>query len=335
MPDPAPLDLEPVVCDYCGSDVADVLLTGADRLCGLPGTFTVVRCRGCGLARTNPRPTPESLARVYPPGYDPHVAAARKPPKPPRGLLRWALTNRLGYPLDGRAPAPVRALLGVPARLALRSRRGMAYPPYAGQGRLLDFGCGAGAFVARMRVAGWDAEGMDLSPEAARVAREAGLTVHESTLPGADLSPASYDAVTLWHALEHVPSPLATLRAVRDLLRPGGWMLAGGPRIDALAARWFGSAWFGYDLPRHLTHFTTETLARHIEKAGLEVVHVRSRSRPGFLRHSFAQAADETGRGVHRWLARSRLVPGLLGWVELLARRTDEVLVLARRPAGD
>jgi len=329
MPSPD-WQLEEVPCDYCGSREADVRITGRDRAHGLPGEFRVVECRRCGLARTSPRPTLESLASAYPEEYPEHQSdggAAR----PPRGLLRWALINWRGYPFGCRAPAAVRGLLWPVAAVTLDRRRALGYVPYRVDGRLLDFGCGVGRYVGRMKAAGWRAEGIDVSPEAVRLGRQAGLLLHHGTLPGADLPAESFDVVTMWQALEHVPSPKATLEAVGRLLRPGGRLVVVCPRLDSLDARWFGSCWFALELPRHLTHFTAATLRRHLEATGFEVERVRSVRRPAVLRRSFAQLADETGSALHRRLARSRLASGLMSWISLFAGRTGQMMVVARR----
>jgi len=329
MPD-GDWQLEDVPCDYCGSRDADVLIAGRDRAHGLPGEFNVVRCRECGLSRTNPRPTLASLAKAYPEAYPEHQAAARET-RPPRGLLRRALVNRLDYPLGRRAGRLLRALLLPLTAAVLARRRAAGYLPFTGQGRLLDFGCGVGRYVGRMAAAGWRAEGLDISAEAVRLGREAGLTLHQGTLPGSRLPAESYDAVTMWQALEHVPSPKATLAAVARLLRPGGRVAVICPRFGSLDAEWFGSCWFALELPRHLWHFTEATLRRHLEATGFEVERVRSIRRPAILRRSFAQLAGETGKRLHRRLARSRLVTGAMSWMTFLRRRTGQMMVVARR----
>jgi len=323
--------LEEAPCDWCGSREADVLVRGRDRAHGLPGEFAVVRCHECGLARTHPRPTPDSLASAYPEAYPEH-RSGRPGGRPPRGLRRWALVNGRGYPLGRPWPAPLRALAQPLAALALAGRRCHVYVPYQGGGRMLDFGCGTGRYVAQMAEAGWQAEGIDTGPEAVRRGREAGLTLHLGTLPGADLPAESFDAVTMWQALEHVPSPKATLLAARRLLRAGGRLVVVCPRLDSLAARWFGTYWFAWELPRHLWHFTSATLGRHVVGAGFEVLRVRSVRRPAILRRSFAHLAAETGRPIHRALARSRLVPGAMSWIGRLAGRSGQMMLEARRP---
>jgi SAM-dependent methyltransferase len=324
------LQLEEVPCDFCGATAADLLLVGRDRMCGVPGMFHVVTCRQCGLARTNPRPTLATLGRAYTSDYVCHQESTM-PSGAPQGFLRWALVNYGGYPLGRRAPALVRWLAWLPASARLRNRKLVYYLPYEGQGRLLDFGCGVGRYVALMSAAGWKAEGIDLSAAAVKTGRDAGLTLHEGTLPGTALPEASYDLVMMCHALEHVPSPMATLKAVRPLLGPGGRLVVVCPLIDSLASQWLGAAWFGIDVPRHLTHFTQVTLRRHLEAAGFVVERAQPIRRPVWLRRSFEYLADDTGRAIHRRLAKSRLVARLASHWELLLGRTDEVLFVARR----
>lgn len=323
-----PWEFEEVPCDFCGSSEAEPIYEGFDRLHGLPGRFRVVRCKSCGLARTSPRPTPASLGTAYPVGYEPHSGQLTLG-KPPRGLLRRALINRRGYPLGNSSAF---GLLTWPLEAAaLRRRRAVGYLPWTGEGRLLDFGCGKGGYVAQMAAAGWQAEGLDMSDEAVANGRAAGLMIHQGTLPGTEFAAGSYDAVSMWHALEHVPSPQATLGAINRLLSPGGRLLVAVPRLDSLACRIIGSAWYGLDLPRHLTHFTDETLRRSLEKAGFYVEDMHSIRRPGLLRHSYEQLAAETGRPAHSRMAKSRILVGLLTHVARITGKTQQMVCIARK----
>jgi 2-polyprenyl-3-methyl-5-hydroxy-6-metoxy-1,4-benzoquinol methylase len=320
---------EGVPCDYCGSTDADLLLTGRDWLHGLPGEFRVVACRRCGLARTSPRPTLESLPTAYPEDYvafgAPCIGVLA-----PRGLLRWALVNYRGYPLGRPWPALLRMLAAPLGGLFFRHRQRIGYFHWAGEGRLLDFGCGTGKYLAAMAAAGWKAEGLDLSPDAVRICREAGLTAHQGTLPGAHLPPQSYDVITLWHALEHVPSPRATLEAVRPLLRPGGRLIIDCPRFDSRSARRYGTYWYALDVPRHLTHFTREHLARHLASCGYTVKRFLSVRRPTFIRQSLLRRAEATGRRTHRFQAEWRFWPRLLSHRDVLLGNTDEMICIAQ-----
>ena len=325
-----PLELRDVPCDFCGSAEADLVMTGRDRFCGLPGEFRVVACRRCGLTRTNPQPTIATIGAAYPEGYTLHREELR-PAGEPAGLVRWALVNLRGYPLGRRSPAPLRWLLWPRAALALRNRRNVGYLAYEGGGRLLDYGCGIGKYVAEMAAAGWRAEGMDLVPQAVAAGRAAGLDLRVGTMPGTAIESERYDLVTMWHVLEHVPSPRATLEAIRGILRPGGRVALVCPLSDSLAARLFGPAWYGLDLPRHLTHFTRATLRRHLEAAGLAVERERCIRRPTFFTRSYGYLSEDTGRPLHRRLARSHFAARLASHLALAAGRTDEALFVARR----
>jgi SAM-dependent methyltransferase len=320
--------LEPAPCDYCGSHDAQELFRGPDRLHGLPGEFGVVACRQCGLVRTSPRPTLESLGAAYPQEYRPYARGPETPPAP-KGLLRWALVNCLGYPLGDRAGAMVRVLMSPIAAWVLAQPKNQGYLPYVGGGRLLDFGCGAGGYVARMAAAGWDAQGMDMSPEVVQAARAAGLTVQQGTLPGAQLPEASFDTVTLWQVIEHMPSPKATLLAVHRLLRPGGQLLVVCPDLESSPARKFQGYWYGLDLPRHLTHFSRATLRRHVEAAGFEVMRMLSRARPAWVRKSWGYLAADAPRWRYRFLSRSRLWVGLGSRIAHLTGRGGEIFCVA------
>ena len=83
-----------------------------------------------------------------------------------------------------------------------------------------------------------------------------------------------FDAVTMWHVLEHLPDPLgAVVRAV-DLMRPGGRLVISVPNVDSLQARFGGERWFHLDLPRHLFHFGPRSPSALVERAGLRVVRI-------------------------------------------------------------
>ncbi len=324
------LRLIPVPCDFCGATAAETVLTGRDRLLSLPGEFPVVRCLSCGLSRTDPQPTPETLGAAYPEGYEIHDAGVVIPAAP-AGFLRFALVNFRGYP-PGDPSGWLSRLVHAPrAKRLLAHRRMVGYVPYRGQGRLLDLGCGSGRYVARMGAAGWLAEGLDAVPRAVAEGRAKGLSLSVGTLPGTEIEAGSFDVVTMWHVLEHVPSPLATLRAVRDVLKPGGVLHLVCPLFDSLAAKWTGAAWYGLDVPRHLTHFTRKTLTRHLTEAGFATTGVRPFRRPAFLSRSFRALAEDTARPLHHFLGRSHVSSRVLSHLSALLGRTDEALFTAVR----
>lgn len=293
--------MEFVDCLQCGGGDHETVLIASDPVTGIGGHFRIVRCRDCGLAFTNPRPTVESIGRFYPDDYAPHQQREGRPTLRQRlheRLEQAVLCSSFGYPPAANLGTKA---LGVLGRFVIRgSRQRQTWIPFRSPGRLLDFGCGAGEFLRKMSRFGWRVEGLDISAETARrVSAAAGRPVHVGTLPHPDLEPASFDAVTLWNSLEHVHDPRATVRAAAELLRPGGLLVVGLQNFDSLSAKLFREHWDAIDLPRHLTHFTPATLRTLLESEGLRVQSLDQIERVGWIRHSARRqraASDGTWR---------------------------------------
>jgi 2-polyprenyl-3-methyl-5-hydroxy-6-metoxy-1,4-benzoquinol methylase len=132
--------------------------------------------------------------------------------------------------------------------------------------RLLDVGCGDGAFLLAAIGSGWQGVGVEMNPDPARAA---GLDVHSSL---AELPPGSrFDCITLWHVLEHLPDPSVELESLRPLLADGGVLLLAVPNAVSSQARLSGRHWLHRDVPRHLHHFSPHSLARYLDSAGFSL----------------------------------------------------------------
>jgi 2-polyprenyl-3-methyl-5-hydroxy-6-metoxy-1,4-benzoquinol methylase len=138
------------------------------------------------------------------------------------------------------------------------------------RGRALDIGVGDGEFLEHLAGAGWEVEGTDYSPEAARItgARLGGKTIHVGSFEDLDLGGPSFDLITFWDVLEHLYRPLNALRNARGLLNEGGALIVSVPNLASLESRVLGRRWPHLDVPRHLSHFTPATLEKLILAAG-------------------------------------------------------------------
>jgi SAM-dependent methyltransferase len=226
--------------------------------------FEIRRCGRCGLAFTWPSPEPAAMGRYYPDAY--YGGAGEK---------------RFTGPVE----AAQRLLYGPRARRVERLAGGRP-------GRVLDVGCGRGFLLDAFRRRGWSAEGTELSEASSRHAREVlGLRVHLGTVQELGLPAGSFDAVTIWHVLEHVTDPGAVLAEVHRLLRPGGALLVAVPNFGSLEARATRAGWFHLDVPRHLLQFTPATLRGALSEAGF-VEAGASWFAPEYDAFSFVQSAE-------------------------------------------
>jgi len=144
-------------------------------------------------------------------------------------------------------------------------------------GRILDVGCGTGEFLAEMSRHGWEAVGLDQDGEAVEYARRAyGLDAQTVDIEDFSAVDESFDVVTFWHVLEHLPNPKGALRQVRRILKPDGLLLLAVPNIDSLDFQVYREDWVALDFPRHFRHFDGGSLERLARQVNLYVVDAHS-----------------------------------------------------------
>lgn len=219
-------------------DQQKLLFPARDYVTGDP--FVIRRCAVCGLAHTTPQPPPDQIGNYYPRGYYGHGKRYSAPLE--RLLDRlYAFRGRLIEIANGLEP-----------------------------GRVLDIGCGRGLLLHQLRKRGWEVIGTELSEDSASYARDV-LHIDVKTTSVADLNLPSeaFDMVILWHVLEHITDPAGLLQEVARILRPGGTLLVAVPNFASIEARWARSRWFHLDVPRHLNHFTPDTLRAMLVGVGL------------------------------------------------------------------
>ena len=129
-------------------------------------------------------------------------------------------------------------------------------------GKLLNYGAKSGYFSSRMTDRGWKVTSLEEYHEQ----RIFSLEMFHHRMMDIDeidsLPPGSFDAVTLWHTLEHQEDPHTLIEKLIRLLKPNGLLFAAVPNTDSLDAAWYGSQWAAWDVPRHLLHFNTTSMIR-------------------------------------------------------------------------
>ncbi len=261
--------MERTNCNLCQNNYTDSVFQATDKLFSLPGIFSIVKCRNCGLAYVNPRPNQEEIGAFYPP--DKYYTF--RPPARGSGLKSMAKRLiRESMPGYDKWLSPTKKYAGKLLGLFFAWQIDVLVP-YREGGSILDVGCGNGQHTGWMVNQGWDVYGVDLSPLACKQAQKAGLNTFCGELAGASYPSDYFDVVVVNHVLEHVCDPAGLLRECRRVLKPGGLIIVDVPNFGCFDAKLFGPNWSAIDAPRHLYHFTKQTLKRIIESSGFEITH--------------------------------------------------------------
>lgn len=141
------------------------------------------------------------------------------------------------------------------------------------RGAVLDIGCARGVSLTVLQRAGYEPWGTELSEDSARSARKAvgEDRVRVGPVEEVGFADGQFDAITAWQVFEHLRDPAATLDECRRILRPGGALILAVPNIESWQARFSREEWFHLDVPRHLFHFSPETLSEMLRRHGFEV----------------------------------------------------------------
>lgn len=267
----------------------------------------VAECARCQLRFTVP-----TVIDDWSEFYGDHYAPYRKRLKQHRkeARARW-LSDKLGPWLAGRL-APTR------------------FPLPFGNGRALEIGCGAGSDLRRMVDLGWEVTGLEPSSSAAeKASRWSGASVLVDFFPSSRLSHRSFQLIVAQQVIEHLDS-LDTMGAeIARLLAPGGRLFISVPNCDSWSARQFGPGWIGWDLPRHRTHFTRQTLARWAQEAGLVVDSVKTQSHAHWISQSASQTKAPKKPSIFARRTWASLANRYTAWTD----QGDSLLLWARKPA--
>ena len=141
------------------------------------------------------------------------------------------------------------------------------------RGRLLDVGCSFGFFLDAARQRGWSVAGVELSGYAAAYARDKfGLTVINKPVLDAQCDTKSFDVITMWYVVEHLPNPKDVLGHLRSLLKDDGMLVVSTANVDSYRARSEGKRWRMWIPPEHLLYFCPTTIRHLFNSCDLEII---------------------------------------------------------------
>ncbi|WP_235938454.1 class I SAM-dependent methyltransferase [Chitinophaga solisilvae] len=233
-------------CPLCGSSQLHEALTAKDYTVSKE-TFSIIHCGGCSGRFTQHVPDSENIGRYY--QSQEYISHSE---------TKEGLINRLYHSVR---------------KITLRSKQNWVRNGSGIKtGSLLDIGCGTGAFLHYMQTSGWTVTGLEPDENARHNAKTLyglePLPIEQLfTLPA-----GQYDAITMWHVLEHVHELHRYLDHIRTLLKPGGTLLIAVPNYTSPDAEHYGQYWAAYDVPRHLYHFSPSSMEKLLSSHHIRLV---------------------------------------------------------------
>ncbi len=208
--------------------------------------FYINRCLGCRAVFLSPRPTKEQIEQAYDGSY--------------YGRGQTKFTGFIEKAIDYLC--------------SIRARRVNRYitPP----AKILDIGCGNGRFLNFLIKQGFEGWGIELPGKAVqRASQIPGLQLKAGQLTTGDFSENFFDGICMWHVFEHLAEPKKTLQIVRQILKPGGYLMMSLPNIDSLQSRLFRGKWLHLDPPKHLFFLGAWDLISAMKQFGFKSIKLR------------------------------------------------------------
>ena len=224
-------------CPMCGSGNKKSILKTKDRDprgLKLDKTFHLVKCLDCSLCFIENMPKKEELARYYGREYYAQKNFSNK------------LMNKI-------------AMLSRVSKIKAK------------KGSILDYGCGNGDFLLKMKQEGWNVNGVEFS-EAGRKMAENKLGIKINDEKWFNKLNKKFDVITLWHVLEHIEMPNETLKKLRKILNKNGLLAMSVPNIDAFQSNIFKKNTFHLDIPRHSVHYSPKSISRLLNTNRFKVI---------------------------------------------------------------
>ncbi len=231
-------------CLVCGNTHFSPFITCKDYTVSQEH-FNIVSCNSCGFKFTNPRPDNEVLGNYYKAeSYVSHTNSKK-------GII-----NKLYH---------------IVRNYTLKSKIKMV-SGHVSRGTILDYGCGTGMFLSAINKAGWETYGMEPDDDARKIASENGNNVFsDKDRMKTYITDKKFNAITLWHVLEHVTDMEETLAFFKERLNNDGVLIIAVPNHVSYDATYYKEYWAAYDVPIHLHHFELKTMKGLVEKVGFKL----------------------------------------------------------------
>ena len=229
-------------CPWCGNPTEKSYIRLKDYFLSQED-FEVFECEHCHLLFTDPRPTPDKIGAYY--QSDEYYSHQQNN----QGLIPRIYEFVKSFNVKRKVNL---ALTHLP------------------QGKLLDIGCGVGDFLLQVKHNGWTVAGIEPSDDAKNIAQQRLGFRPMDPSESANLEDGSFDVITLWHVLEHIDDLKSQISELSRLLKPGGRLVIALPNFQSFDSQYYKDKWAAWDVPRHLNHFSQDTLRSILVDSGFQ-----------------------------------------------------------------
>ncbi len=234
-------------CPVCNGSVFEFLTSCVDYTVSHE-TFQIIKCKNCDFTLTSPRPSNENLGRYY--QSNSYISHSNKASSLVDNVyliarnftLRWKINLLKKYCLTQN------------------------------EIHLLDYGCGTGEFLKSCKDAGFKIDGVEPSANARLKSSETNQIKIQESIEG--IENQKFNIITLWHVLEHIPNFEKIIQELKITLSNDGVMFIAVPNHKSFDALHYSENWAGFDVPRHLWHFSSDTIKKIITKNQLTLVDI-------------------------------------------------------------
>jgi SAM-dependent methyltransferase len=232
-------------CPVCNSKKISSVFSAIDYTVS-KSNFSIWECEICSFRFTQDVPSQHEIG----PYYQSHAYISHTDTK--EGLV-----NRLYHSVRNFTLKSKRKLVEIQTQKS--------------SGNMLDVGCGTGAFLNEMKSSGWTITGLEPDEQASKNAHE----LYNITTKKPDqlfhLPKNNFDAITMWHVLEHVHQLPEYLETLKALLTDNGVLFIAVPNYTSYDASHYKQCWAAYDVPRHLYHFSPKSMELLLSTFGLKL----------------------------------------------------------------
>jgi len=209
--------------------------------------YSILKCNTCGLHLTNPVPETGKLHTYY--------------------------KSKKYYSHQNNSYSLMSVIYNLARNYAIKKKYRLI-KKYFLTGKILDYGCGSGDFLLYLNRKGWNTYGLEPDINARSMALSKDIRVAADINELLSVTNDSFDVVTMWHVLEHIPDFVKVLNDLLNIMKKKSILVIAVPNNNSWDANYYKKYWAAWDVPRHLFHFNKENMKMLGEKLNLQLINV-------------------------------------------------------------